>query len=103
MEAFTPTGAFCWYAAWNIFGFFYTYFLLPETKGLSLEELDAVFSVSNAKHASYFYKRMPHDLSQAFKIKDRKSYGKYLYDHEKLSAEERASRGGTYAAAAAGH
>ena len=32
--AFTPTGAFCWYAAWNLFGWVYAYFLLPETKVL---------------------------------------------------------------------
>lgn len=30
--AFTPTGAFCWYAAWNLFGWVFCYFLLPETK-----------------------------------------------------------------------
>jgi hypothetical protein len=30
--AFTPTGAFGWYAAWCAFGTVYTYFLLPETK-----------------------------------------------------------------------
>jgi len=29
-EAFTPLGAFMWYAAWNIFGWVYCYFLLPE-------------------------------------------------------------------------
>lgn len=32
VEAFTPQGAFSWYAAWNLFGFVYAYFLLPETK-----------------------------------------------------------------------
>ena len=41
--AFTPTGAFCWYAGWNFFGFVYAYFLLPETKGRTLEELDRIF------------------------------------------------------------
>lgn len=36
----------------------YTYFLLPETKSLTLEELDAVFSVSNRKHASYYWNKV---------------------------------------------
>lgn len=31
VEAFTPTGAFCWYAGWNLFGWVYCYFFLPET------------------------------------------------------------------------
>lgn len=31
VDAFTPTGAFCWYAAWNLFGWVYCYFFLPET------------------------------------------------------------------------
>ena len=30
--AFTPTGAFCWYAGWNLFGWVFCYFMLPETK-----------------------------------------------------------------------
>lgn len=32
LDAFGPQGAFGWYAAWNVFATFYTYFLLPETK-----------------------------------------------------------------------
>lgn len=32
VRAFTPTGAFAWYAAWNFVGWVYCYFLLPETK-----------------------------------------------------------------------
>ena len=53
VASFTSTGAFCWYAAWNIIGFFLVLFFLPETKGLSLEELDQVFSVPTHKHAAY--------------------------------------------------
>ena len=52
-NAFTPTGAFCWYAAWNIVGWCLVLLFLPETKGLSLEELDQVFSVPTHKHAAY--------------------------------------------------
>ncbi|ORY01044.1 and other transporter-domain-containing protein [Clohesyomyces aquaticus] len=59
VRAFTPQGAFGWYAAWNFFGWVYAYFLLPETKNLTLEELDTVFSVGNREHASYFQKKLP--------------------------------------------
>ena len=75
-RAFTPTGAFGWYAAWCAFGTVYTYFLLPETKvssnnpleikrhntdhqNLTLEELDTVFSIGNRQHAMYYLHRMP--------------------------------------------
>ena len=53
VSSFTSTGAFGWYAAWNIVGFFLVLWFLPETKGLTLEELDEVFSVSTRKHAIY--------------------------------------------------
>ena len=39
--AFTPQGAFGWYAAWNVIGFVLALLLVPETKALTLEELDA--------------------------------------------------------------
>jgi Sugar (and other) transporter len=40
LGAFKPQGAFGWYAAWNIVGFFAILLFVPETKALSLEELD---------------------------------------------------------------
>ncbi|CAL8580268.1 hypothetical protein XPA_005996 [Xanthoria parietina] len=51
--AFTPQGAFSWYAGWNVVGFFLILTLLPETKGKTLEELDQVFSVPTRVHARY--------------------------------------------------
>ena len=59
-NAFTPTGAFSWYAAWNVILFFLVLLFFPETKAKTLEELDAVFNVSlrdMAKYgwASFFY------------------------------------------------
>ncbi|SPO39294.1 related to arabinose-proton symporter [Pseudozyma flocculosa] len=100
-ETLTNTGAFCFYGAWNVFGFVYTYFLLPETKSLTLEELDAVFSVSNRRHAGYFAKKLPWYTD---KYLFRRSVADFppLYEHERLSAEERAARG-TAVPAAAGH
>jgi hypothetical protein len=59
VEAFTAQGAFGWYAAWNFFGWVYCYFLLPETKNLTLEELDTVFDVGNKQFASYYTAKLP--------------------------------------------
>lgn len=59
VEAFTPQGAFGWYAAWNFFGWVYCYFLLPETKNLTLEELDTVFDVGNRQFAGHYSAKLP--------------------------------------------
>jgi len=59
VDAFSNPGGFAWYACWNFFGFVYAYFLLPETKGLTLEELDAVFDVGNREHARYYMQKLP--------------------------------------------
>lgn len=53
LKAFKPQGAFGWYAAWNFVGFLLVLWFLPETKNLTLEELDDVFDVPTYKHASY--------------------------------------------------
>lgn len=52
-NAYTVQGAFGWYAAWNVIGFFLVLLFLPETKGLTLEELDDVFGVPLRKHSVY--------------------------------------------------
>ncbi|OAK94798.1 plastidic glucose transporter 4 [Phaeosphaeriaceae sp. SRC1lsM3a] len=59
VAAFTEQGAFGWYAGWNFFGWVYCYFLLPETKNLTLEELDTVFDVGNRQFASYYSAKLP--------------------------------------------
>ncbi|KAI5959082.1 uncharacterized protein KGF55_005573 [Candida pseudojiufengensis] len=51
--AFTACGAFGFYAAWNLVGFFMVLWFLPETKQLTLEELDDVFAVPMYTHAIY--------------------------------------------------
>ncbi|KAI6778711.1 Arabinose-proton symporter-like protein [Emericellopsis cladophorae] len=58
-KAFGDHGGFFFYATWNMIGFVFTYFMLPETKGLTLEELDNVFSVRNREHAGYYTKKLP--------------------------------------------
>lgn len=52
-EAWETEGAFFWYASFNLLGFVFTYFLLPETKGVALEDMDEVFRVRNRDHMTY--------------------------------------------------
>ncbi|KAL1623784.1 hypothetical protein SLS54_004245 [Diplodia seriata] len=70
VEAFQPQGAFGWYAGWNFVGWIYCYFLLPETKNLTLEELDTVFSVGNREHAQYYARKLPWYLNKYILRKD---------------------------------
>uniref|UniRef100_A0A7S1APB2 Hexose transporter 1 n=1 Tax=Noctiluca scintillans TaxID=2966 RepID=A0A7S1APB2_NOCSC len=42
-KAIQPEGAFLLYAGVSLFGFFFVYFLLPETGGKTLEEVQALF------------------------------------------------------------
>lgn len=53
VTAFKPQGAFGWYAAWCLILWVLILLFVPETKALTLEELDQVFSVPTWKHASY--------------------------------------------------
>jgi len=64
LGAFSPQGAFGWYAAWNVVGFVLILCFVPETKALSLEELDQVFSVSTRTHAKYQLKALPHNVKK---------------------------------------
>jgi len=59
LGAFKPQGAFGWYAAWNLIGWLAVLLAVPETKALSLEELDQVFSVPTGRHAAYQLREMP--------------------------------------------
>ncbi|KAK1702701.1 membrane transporter D1 [Colletotrichum lupini] len=48
-----PTGAFCFYAGLNLLAFVVIFFLIPETKQRTLEELDYIFGVPTRRHAAY--------------------------------------------------
>lgn len=65
-EVFKPQGAFGWYAAWCAILWVLTFFFLPETKALTLEELDIVFSVPTKKHASYQFRQIPYYIKRNF-------------------------------------
>ncbi|KEF60864.1 uncharacterized protein A1O9_02426 [Exophiala aquamarina CBS 119918] len=64
VRAFRPQGAFAFYACWNFFAFFFAYLFLPETKNLTLEELDDVFSVGAREHAKYYMEKAPWYLNK---------------------------------------
>ncbi|KAJ6506742.1 hypothetical protein C8R45DRAFT_970404 [Mycena sanguinolenta] len=53
LAVFTAVGAFGFYAGLNIVAVIMIFFLLPETKQRTLEELDQVFAVPTTKHISY--------------------------------------------------
>ncbi|KAK6974591.1 sugar transporter [Favolaschia claudopus] len=53
LSAFTAVGAFGFYAGLNIVAVILIFFLLPETKQRTLEELDYIFAVPTSRHISY--------------------------------------------------
>lgn len=53
LRALTPQGAFGAYAGFNVIALVLIYFFVPETKLLTLEELDGVFSVPTATYGKY--------------------------------------------------
>jgi hypothetical protein len=53
LNAFTPQGAFGFYAGLNIIALVAIFLFLPETKERTLEELDYVFGVPTRTHARF--------------------------------------------------
>ncbi|KAB8070594.1 hypothetical protein BDV29DRAFT_160301 [Aspergillus leporis] len=80
-DAFGVQGVFGWYAAWNVFGWLFCYFCLPETKALSLEELDQVFSVPTRKHMNHYRGMLPWYFKKWILRRDVPPQ-KQLYDYE---------------------
>ena len=70
--AFTPQGAFGWYAAWNLIGWVLVLLFMPETKAKSLEELDAVFSVSTRAQVKHGLKEVPYFFNKVSSVTDTK-------------------------------
>nr|XP_018263403.1 uncharacterized protein I303_04897 [Kwoniella dejecticola CBS 10117]OBR85561.1 hypothetical protein I303_04897 [Kwoniella dejecticola CBS 10117] len=58
LRAFTAPGAFGFYAGLNALAFVMLYCLVPETKQLTLEELDQVFSVPTGKFIDYQFTKV---------------------------------------------
>lgn len=58
LKAMKAQGAFGFYAFWNLAGWFMVYFLLPETKQYTLEELDEIFDVPLRKRVAHEFKEL---------------------------------------------
>ncbi|GEQ70810.1 hypothetical protein JCM33374_g4489 [Metschnikowia sp. JCM 33374] len=83
-NAFKPQGAFGWYAGWNIVGFFLVLWFLPETKGLTLEELDEVFDVPLRKHAHYRTKELIFNVRK-YLLRQKPKPLPALYAHQRMA------------------
>lgn len=59
-KRFKPQGAFGWYAAWNVMGWWLVLLFVPETKGKTLEELDSVFNVPTHVQAMWGLRQIPY-------------------------------------------
>ncbi|SCV01520.1 LANO_0F12200g1_1 [Lachancea nothofagi CBS 11611] len=64
LNALHPQGAFGFYAGWNVIGWFLVYFLMPETKQLTLEELDEVFDVPLRKRVAFQFTQLWPDFQE---------------------------------------
>lgn len=80
--AWKPQGAFCWYAGWNIIGWWLVLLFMPETKGKTLEELDQVFSVSSQFHARYGLRQIPYFVKRYLLRRDVKP--EVLYERDDM-------------------
>ncbi|KAI0819328.1 hypothetical protein BC628DRAFT_1333246 [Trametes gibbosa] len=93
LGAFRPQGAFGWYAAWNLVGFGLILLFVPETKALSLEELDRVFSVPTHVHAAYQLKALPRNVRKYVFRREVEPLAP-LYEHECAVGEKHYAQGG---------
>ena len=84
-NAFTIQGAFGFYAAWNVVGFMLVLLFLPETKELTLEELDEVFGVSLRKHSAYRLKEFGYKINKYVLRRNMKPLEPF-YEHQKRMA-----------------
>ncbi|VDB95914.1 unnamed protein product [Peniophora sp. CBMAI 1063] len=91
--AMTITGAFCFYAGLNVTAFFMIFFLVPETKQRTLEELDQIFSVPTRVFARYqLTQTMPYFFKRwVFMRKDAKLAPLFHHEHVQHERSETAS------------
>ncbi|KAL8290001.1 hypothetical protein RQP46_002940 [Phenoliferia psychrophenolica] len=89
LRAMTPTGAFAFYAGLNMIAFIMIFFLLPETKQRTLEELDQVFSVPTTRFMSYQVKEtLPYWLNRyILRNKDAKLAPLFIGENEAASSQ----------------
>lgn len=80
LASMTPTGTFCFYSAWCLVGAMLAYFFVPETRGLSLEELDFVFAMPIKVHGASKLHQLRHWLHMSpDKPRDIRELGRELF------------------------
>lgn len=89
VTAFKAQGAFAWYGVWCLILWVLVLLFLPETKELTLEELDQVFSVPTWKHSSYQLKYAVHFIRKTILRQKVRKMPPFYLGAEKL-VEERA-------------
>lgn len=83
LAAFTPTGAFGFYAGLNVCAMVMIFLFVPETKQRTLEELDYVFAVPLKKFMRYqITKQLPHWFRRNI-LRDRNHKIEPLYHFDK--------------------
>ncbi|BEI86646.1 hypothetical protein CcaverHIS002_0609330 [Cutaneotrichosporon cavernicola] len=89
-RAMTTMGAFCFYAGLNAVALVWIFFWVPETKGLTLEELDQVFSVRTAEFGKYQVKTWLPWFLRRYIMWDKDAYLKPLIEksHKENWAED---------------
>jgi hypothetical protein len=80
-------GAFCFYAGLNVVAFVWIFLWLPETKSLSLEELDQVFNISTSKFISYQFSTWLPWFVRRYVRFDRSAHLKPLLEKSHLEKE----------------
>ncbi|KAF8995193.1 hypothetical protein BDQ17DRAFT_1250975 [Cyathus striatus] len=84
--AFTIVGAFGFYAGLNVLALVMIFFLVPETKQRTLEELDYVFAVPTSKHISYQATVFLPYWIRKWVFFDRKAQLKPLYNFDEVES-----------------
>ncbi|KAI9878143.1 MAG: hypothetical protein M1830_001789 [Pleopsidium flavum] len=92
LAAFTPQGAFGFYAALNVIAFVMIFFWVPETKQRTLEELDYIFAVPTRTHMHYqFTKALPYWFKRyVFRRKNTRLEPLYHFESAVASDQKRA-------------
>jgi len=90
LQAFTPQGAFGFYAGLNIIALLLIFSFLPETKQRTLEELDYVFAVPTRTHMRYQWGTvLPYWIqTQIFRRKGLQPPTLYKFDHIQDSSSD---------------
>ncbi|KIJ94154.1 hypothetical protein K443DRAFT_110897 [Laccaria amethystina LaAM-08-1] len=86
LSALGPVGTFGFFAGLNVAALIMIFFLLPETKQRTLEELDYVFAVPTSKHASYQLREFLPYWIRRYILLRRKTQLKPLYNFDEVEA-----------------